>query len=80
MPAPSPTTSKTRAASARRSAAGRSVRCSLSARSTPCDTRNTGLSELNGSWNTIGTWPLYRSPARRDRSADSGLPAPGSSK
>jgi hypothetical protein len=58
MSAPSPTTSKTRAASARRSAADSDGRCSLRLRSTPCSTRNTGLSELNGSWNTIGTSPL----------------------
>ena len=41
----------------------------------PCDTRNTGLIELNGSWNTIGTWPRYLSMSVRDRSRDSGSPA-----
>ncbi len=51
----SPTTSKTRAASSSRCAADISGRCSFRLRSTPCWTRNTGLIELNGSWNTIGT-------------------------
>ena len=34
-----------------------SGRCSLRLRSMPCETRNTGLIELNGSWKTIGTSP-----------------------
>ena len=51
----SPTTSKTRAASVSRSAGDSDGRCSFRQRSTPCWTRNTGLIELNGSWNTIGT-------------------------
>jgi hypothetical protein len=53
----SPTVSKTSIASARRSAALSSGRCSFIDRMIPCETRNTGLIELNGSWNTIGTSP-----------------------
>jgi hypothetical protein len=54
----SPTTSKTRAASSCRCASDMDGRCSLRLRSTPWLTRNTGLIEANGSWNTIGTRPL----------------------
>ncbi len=40
----------------------------------PCETRKTGLIELNGSWKTIGTRLRYRSICSRERRPDSGSP------
>ena len=37
------------------------MRWSFSPRTIPCETRYAGLSELYGSWNTIGTAALYAS-------------------
>ena len=75
MPTSSPTTWNTLAASFSRWASDNSGRCSFRLRSTPCWTRNTGLIEPNGSWNTIGTMLLYRSWSRRARTRESGLPS-----
>ena len=70
----SPTASTTRSASARRWSASNSGRCSFSPRMMPWLTRYAGLSELNGSWNTIGTSLRYASMSLRLRSDDSGRP------